>query len=218
MNKTKQKDVFLSGEGDAWFDRNHEYFQTTELTEHDPIIETIIKCNSRELPETTPKLLEIGCGEGKRLHWLTQNLKLDCFGIDPSTKAVSAARNFGLKASRGTADHLEFPDRTFDFLVFGFCLYLCDREDLFKIAAEAHRVLKERSWLIVHDFFSNSPTQKTYHHKEGVFSFKMDYRTLFDWHPDYTCFSHCIRHHTNLRVTDNPDEWVATFALRRHSA
>ena len=42
----------------------------------------------------------------------------------------------------GTADKLPFEDQSVDILVYGFCLYLCDREDMFNIAAEANRVIK----------------------------------------------------------------------------
>ncbi|OSO90613.1 hypothetical protein B7O87_09335 [Cylindrospermopsis raciborskii CENA303] len=80
------------------------------------------------------KLLEVGCGEGKRLEWIQKSLDIECHGIDPSDKAVTIAQEIGVRAVRGTADHLPYPDETFDFLVFGFCLYLCDRDDLFRIA------------------------------------------------------------------------------------
>ena len=58
---------------------------------------------------------------------------------------------------QGAADQLYFESQTFDFVVFGFCLYLCDRDDLFEIAKEAHRVLKPTGWLVIHDFFAEPP-------------------------------------------------------------
>jgi len=103
----------------------------------------------------------------------------------------------------------------FDIVVFGFCLYLCDREDLFRIAQEADRVLKPDGWLIIHDFFAKTPTRREYHHKPGLFSYKMDYRRLFDWHPAYTCFSDELNHHGRREFTDDPQEWVATSVLRK---
>ena len=49
----------------------------------------------------------------------------------------------------------------------------------------------------------------------GVQSFKMDYRTLFSWHPDYECINHKIRHHDEASYTDVQEEWVAVSVLRK---
>ena len=37
----------------------------------------------------------------------------------------------------------------------------------------------------------------------------MDYRTLFSWHPSYTCLTHQVRHHVDQTYTDDSQEWVA---------
>ena len=49
-----------------------------------------------------------------------------------------------------------FPDNFFDMIILGFCLYLCDRNKLFKIASEVDRVLKENSYLVIIDFYPGS--------------------------------------------------------------
>lgn len=138
-----------------------------------------------------------------------------CKGIEPSVEAVALARQNGLEVYQGTAGSLPFPDKSFDIVIFGFCLYLCDRDDLFRIAQEADRVLMNPGWLIIHDFFSPTPLEKVYHHLPELFSFKMDYRKLFTWHPAYTCFRHTILHHEKHQYTDDPQEWVATSVLRK---
>ena len=111
---------------------------------------------------------------------------------------------------------MPFGSDSFDIVIFGFCLYLCDREDLFRIAQEADRVLKKKSWLIINDFFSQTPTSSNYRHKAGLYSFKMDYRKLFDWHPAYTCFTHQLDHHNQSGFTDDTKEWVSTSVLRKY--
>lgn len=212
----KQKDIFLNGEGDAWFERNHQAVQAQQLGFDDPIISALSMClASHQGPHS---LIEVGCGEGRRLQWISQNLGITCQGVEPSLKAVKAAQANGLAVVQGTADTLNFDSNSFDFIVYGFCLYLCDREDLFKISAEAHRVLKPSGWIIIRDFFSTAPTAREYHHLPGLFSYKMDYRQLFDWHPDYTCLSHEVcAHACSSAFTDARDEWVATSVLRRNS-
>jgi SAM-dependent methyltransferase len=210
----KQKDIFLLTEGDAWFERNFQVVQSTVDWENDPVVKCVNHCIESTSSDCNV-LLEIGCGTGSRLQWLQKNAHVECYGIDPSAKAISVSRESGVNAIRGTADSIAFPDESFDFVVFGFCLYLCDRDDLFNIASEAYRVLKKESWLIVHDFYSKTPIRRAYHHREGLYSYKMDYRSIFDWHPDFTCLHHEVRHHKSLCLTDEADEWVATSVLRK---
>lgn len=214
----KQKEIFSSAEGDAWFKRNHEYLSGKVIDLSDDIIQSVSEI--KKLPaysDSIIKVLEVGCGEANRLIWLSENLGMDVFGIDPSIKAVELALEKGVHAKQGTADHLSFESGFFDVVIFGFCLYLCDRDDLFKIAQEADRVLKNNGWLIIKDFYSPFPVKREYHHKPGIFSYKMDYRTLFDWHPNYTCFSHVINHHSDSTFTDDQQEWVAVSVLRKRS-
>ncbi len=217
----KQKEVFLSGEGDSWFERNHQSVQERNYAENDSIvlaISRIFNHGNKLLGDSIKlgKLLEIGCGEGKRLKWLQQNYALECYGIDPSSKAIEAARLNGISASIGTADKLPYENKIFDFVVFGFCLYLIDREDLFRISEEADRVLKTQGWIIIHDFYSKTQFHRKYHHKDGIYTYKMDYRNLFEWHPAYTCFFHEVHQHSALQYTDDPNEWVCTTILRKN--
>jgi ubiquinone/menaquinone biosynthesis C-methylase UbiE len=218
VEKNTQKEKFLQGEGDAWFDRNHSAISQRSYGPDDLVIKAITDCINYYPPsQKKQSLLEVGCGDGSRLAYLTRELGLECFGIDPSAKAVDAANNRGVIAVQGTADHLPFGDGAFDILVFGFCLYLCDRDDLFSIAREANRVVKPKGCLIIHDFYSPESVKRNYHHLPGVFSFKMDYRKLFDWHQSYTCISHHVTAHGLNNYTDDPNEWVATSIIRKNA-
>lgn len=211
-----QKEIFWNEEGDAWFERNHLAIQNHEFGFDDPVIKAVLKILP-SIDNKVIKVLEIGCGEGKRLAWLANNLTLECHGVDPSQKAVNSARQVGVCAKRATADSLPYDSGVFDIAIFGFCLYLCDRDDLFRIASEANRVLKPDGWIIIQDFFSENPVRREYHHKKGLYSYKMNYRGLFDWHPSYTCFFHELIHHVTLDYTDNSQEWVAISILRKKS-
>lgn len=213
---TKQKNAFLEGEGDKYFERNHSPNQGAYDYQNDNLFNAC--CEVLEHPpsgETDASLLEIGCGEGARLKLLSNRFNIQCFGVDPSEKAASEANAKGVIAFQGTADELPFDDACFDIVVFGFCLYLCDREDLFQIASEADRVLKSEGWLIIHDFYAEHQSVRAYHHSPGLSTFKMDYRTLFDWHPHYTCYRHDVRAHLGGKFTDDPQEWVATSIMRK---
>jgi len=208
----KQKNIFLESEGNAWFERNAKVLASRKLPESDPLLVEILSLPT--LPEGT-KILEIGCGEGGRLSWLKENCGFDCHGVEPSAQAVEVAKGRGIAAHQGTADQLPFDDNAFDVLTFGFCLYLCDREDLFRIACEADRVLRNPGWLLIQDFYSPVPVRRVYHHHSDLFTHKMDYRTLFTWNPSYVNFAHKVRHHFEASYTDDPNEWVATSVLRK---
>ena len=212
----KQKDIFLQSEGDAWFDRNRQAIAKRDFEHNDSIVAAILEiiANTSDNCESL-HILEVGCGSGERLAWLSELLRCNVYGVDPSEKAVSQACMSRVTAQKGTAEELPFASSSFDILIFGFCLYLCDRQDLFRIAMEADRVLKPNAWLVIHDFFAQQPIKNEYYHKHGVYSYKMDYRSLFTGHPYYTCYSHRLDHHQKRQFTDDLHEWVATSVLRK---
>lgn len=212
-----QKKIFLESEADAWFKRNQKALSERNYYSNDHlsslISEILALSETEKLSEI--KILEIGCGDGGRLKWIAENFGCDVYGIEPSGAAIIEAKNRGIKAECGTADVLPYRGEMFDIVIYGFCLYLCDREDYFRIASEADRVLKKNSWLLILDFFSPSPTWREYRHKAGVCTTKMDFRKLFDWHPAYTNYFHKIYHHESGVCTDDRDEWVGISCLRK---
>mgnify|MGYP000884157470 CR=1 FL=1 len=211
----KQKDAFLESEGDVWFTRNVRTLSNRKFPDSYSLLGEILGLPSSQ--RRGLKILEIGCGDGGRLNWLKENLGFECYGVDPSIQAVRVAESYGIHAQIGTADKLPFNNSMFDIVIFGFCLYLCDREDLFRIAAEADRVLKSPGWLLIKDFYSPTPLKREYHHRAGLFSYKMDYSTLFTWNPSYMCLSHRVTHHEKPNnYTDDSNEWVATTVLRKN--
>jgi len=100
-------------------------------------------------------VLEIGCSNGYRLQKLHKTYSCSCYEIDPSDNAIKDGQKQypTLNLYKGDATKLPFTDKKFDMVIFGFCLYLCDREDLFKIAYEADRVLKKNGHIVIYDFF-----------------------------------------------------------------
>lgn len=211
----KQKQKFLESEGNGWFQRNINAIEKRNLPEDDPILREIIALPVDTAGGGKVTLLEVGCSNGYKLKWIEGNLHYQCRGIEPSKQAVDMARQKGLEVIQGTADNLPFPDNTFDIVIFGFCLYLCDREDLFRIAFEADRVLKNPGWLLIHDFYCPYPAKNPYHHSSGLFTYKMDYKSMFIWHPAYSCFKHIVFHHEKGDYTDEQNHWVAVSVLRK---
>lgn len=202
-----QKEIFLKSEGNQWYGRNDQ----VDRSEGDRIVEAITRL---DLKPTS--ILEIGCADGSRLDFLSKKYSSKCYGIEPSEKAVEAAAKKypAVEVTQGTADKLPYQQK-FDLIILGFCLYLCDRNDLFHIAAEVDRVLKDKGHLVVCDFYPHFPYQNIYHHCEDVFTFKMDYTQMFTWNPAYSSVYHFVYDHFGETSNVHPNEKIAVSALEK---
>lgn len=215
MKKKTQKELFKNGEGDAWFSRNKRgsSLDSPDMIVNKNVLEYLLSLplpNSKDI-----KAIEVGCGEGTLLSHLLKKKKWELFGIDPSKKAIDLANNLGINGSVGTADELNFKDETFDLIILGFCLYLCDTCDLFKIANEVNRISKNNSWLIIIDFWSPDFKKVPYKHLDGIYSSKFDFSKMFSWHPSYTKFDHKLRDCLNFEYTDSQENWLSMTTLRK---
>lgn len=212
--KKKQKDIFLNRAGDEWYERNKEDLKLLEDNiDNDPIFRCM------EFLELQPKMvLEIGCSNGWRLHAISQKYKAKCFGVEPSPKAVSEGkRRFPqIPLQRGTADRLPFDKNVFDTVIFGFCLYKCDRDDLFKIAYEADRVLSNLGNIIIFDFHPPFPYRNKNEHDSELFSYKMKHSNLFSWNPNYTVILEKISIHSGAKQSDDPDNLESVAVLKKN--
>ena len=208
-----QKSIFLNGEADQWNFRNPS--SSAESLHRDFLSPSLEKLPLP--PNKNTHVLEIGCGQGARIKSLSSSFNWTVTGIDPSQFAIEKLNSEGINAITGTADKLPFNDSSFDLLIFGFCLYLCDTSDLFKITAEAHRVLKSSAWIAILDFWHPHVKYNPYSYVEGVYSRKQNYGSMFSWHPDYTITDYSLRDHSDFSFTDNSDEWIASTIIRKKS-
>lgn len=210
-----QKDKFLSGEGNQYFARNFLNSEEAKVKyiKNDPLIPLLL-----EIPEENFvfNILEVGFGQGLRLKELQKRKNWKINGVDPSLEAINYGKSIGINAKQGTADNLPFKDKSMDIIVFGFCLYVCDNEDLFKIAAEANRVLKKRSWIAILDFWSSSPKENIYSHDPSMNSFKNNRNLMFDWHPFFEVVSHKIIKHKSISFTDDDNEKTSVSLIRKY--
>jgi ubiquinone/menaquinone biosynthesis C-methylase UbiE len=206
-----QKEAFLSSEADAWFARN----RAGDEAEVAPSEAARLL---RRVGATPATVLEIGCSNGQLLASLCAELGCAGAGVDPSSAAIAAGRKRfpQLRLEVGTADALPFADGEFDAVVFGFCLYLCDRTDLFRIAAEADRVLADPGWMAITDFLPPFPYRNRYVHREGLHSFKLDYSRLFAWNPAYVEWLREV--HAHGGGEDSADQRMGTVLLRKDLA
>ena len=179
-SESSQWKVFLEGEADAWFFRNHSSVGIS------PARQLLCEwCNPHK--KDVGKILEIGAGNGIPLAYLCNVLDAQGFGIEPSQKAVenwslirgNIAGGASTSLRVGLANEIPYEDKSFDLVIFGFCLYLVDRSLLYQAIAEADRVLRDGGFLGIEDFDSPSPMSNKYCHKEGILSYKSDYSNIF---------------------------------------
>ncbi len=184
-----QRQLFLRSEGDVVYEPTHRGpWGSGARTGVDPPLRVL-----RELRLASRAVLEVGCSDGWRVGALAQHAETEfAAGVDLSVAALRAGRNryAGTRFARTTAEALPFRDESFDLVVLGFFLYLADRADLFRIAAECHRVLREEGHVLIYDFHADRPARLAYHHAEGCHTFRMDYRRMFLWNPAYRCVYH----------------------------
>jgi ubiquinone/menaquinone biosynthesis C-methylase UbiE len=204
-----QKEIFSDIEGDKYFDRNKKKLTCSR---DDHVIAAIT-----QLELSPKKILEIGCSNGWRLKLLSKIYHSDCWGIDPSAEAIAQGKKdfVELRLEKGTADELPYENQMFDMLIFGFCLYLCDRSDLFKIAYEADRVLMDLGHIVIYDFHPPFQYRNNYAHCEGLYSYKMNHANLFLWNPAYTVKYQKMFFHPPLK-TGSFDDLVSVMILEKN--
>lgn len=116
----------------------------------------------------------------------------------------------------GTADELMQAEPV-DLIIFGFCLYLVDPQDLFTIAIKSDQILSNEGYIAIYDFHPPMGHYcNTYTHKDGIFSYKMDYIRLFSWHPAYCSLYQQLFHHQYKDLSHfTPDDLVSVQILRK---
>lgn len=194
-----QAQAFFEGESREWLKRNKAKLPVKD----DPVLNAIK--NLRLKPAIVS---EIGCADGWRLKALRTHYGCRCYGIDPGIAPPFQTVD-NIELTNGTASDLGFlREGKIDLLIYGFCLYLCDPEDYFKIASEGDRVLANGGHLVVYDFWSPLPYKKPYEHKKGLFSHKMDFAKLWTWNPAYSVQS--------VMMIGEDDECTAVQILRKN--
>lgn len=198
----KQSTIFLRNEGNRYHLRNAHKPRLP-----DPVLDAIRAEHIR--PQS---VLENGCGDGWRLKIMHQEWGSTCFGLDPSKDAIATApQSDKIKCWRGTADAISLNDNSVDMVIYAFCLYLVDREDLFRIVCEGDRVLQDGGYLVIHDFLSDRAYSRRYEHAEGVKTYKMDYSRLWLANPAYRCIRKNIFGESGLQPTDRDDQYTVTI-------
>ncbi len=211
MGADSQKSAFRQGEGDRWFARNEDKLAMKAQRD-------LLMSELKQAHIAPTRVLEIGCSNGWRVEAMHVAWGCAAFGIDPSSQAIQegSTRFPDITLKAGTADDLPFDDGNFDLVVIGFCLYLCDRSDLFRIGMEVDRCISNGGHLAILDFFSSIPYRNRYQHLDSIYCYKMDYSAMFTWNPAYTLLRQTKHAHDgDSASTASRDDIVAVSLLRK---
>lgn len=176
----RQADIFLDSEGDAWLARNRN-----KLGLHDPVAQMMKAIDLK--PE---RVLEVGCANGWRLAALRDKYGCEIMGVEPSRQAGIEAASLSVPVHQSSAAVLPVSG-PFDLVIYGFCLYLTDPGDWFRIAAEGDCVLAPGGHLIIHDFVApgNVNYARHYEHRDGILAYHFDFAKLWLASPLYQTVS-----------------------------
>tara|TARA_A100001035_G_C27754014_1_gene487985 strand:+ start:306 stop:947 length:642 start_codon:yes stop_codon:yes gene_type:complete len=201
------KKIFNDGEADAFFDR---YKKGQDLKPLKFLRDWLVP-----FKKNINKMLEIGCGNGFSLDYLSNEIKAKAFGIEPSKNAVNFVKKKfpSIKINNGFSDKLKLDDSYFDYVHLGFFLYLVDRKYYFRSISEADRTLKFGGFLSIIDFDTPLQYSQRYSHKDGVFSHKMDNSRIFISSGFYTLVNKQSISLSSLNFNTNIDERVSIQLL-----
>lgn len=195
-----QKYIFLSEEGDRWFERNRD------KPREDPVT-CCIAAHIRKRPE---RVLEIGCSDGRRLDIIRQLYGCEIMGVEPSMSAALEAAKLRVPVVQATASSPAVMG-PFDLIIYGFCLYVTDPEDWLIIAAEGDRLLTTGGHIIIQDFGDiDKPRGVPYEHDTRITSWHQDWAKLWLGHPAYELI------HRHWTTGDGHPDQQAISILRKN--
>lgn len=157
-------DAWLTGEGDAYFQRNKDCSHT-----HDPV-EALLPW----LPKSKV-LVELGCGDGWRSPFLS-SLADWYIGIDASQQAINHAIDHysanGVTFQVADAQNYQVPSGT-TLVILSYVLHWLPNPE-----ALIQKLCREVPYLLINEFAPDVPKDVPYIHREGLTTKKRPWRQM----------------------------------------
>ncbi len=131
------------------------------------------------LPAQADSVLDVGCGTAVNLAHVADLLSARlAVGVEPNPQTVEALRinhrdDSRLSFHTASAHRLPFETNSFDLVICWSVLHWVGRDNYLQALGELVRVTKK--WLLVMDFVAAKPFRVPYHHRDGVYTYKMDF-------------------------------------------
>ncbi|MEL7649342.1 MAG: DVU_1556 family methyltransferase [Sedimentibacter sp.] len=102
------------------------------------------------------KLLDLGCGKGATMKYISENYKIDICGLDISESLAAEAKEMNKKAEIvvSSGEKTPFTDRTFNGVFAECTLSLMD--NLENTVVEMNRIMKSGGYLIISDIYAKN--------------------------------------------------------------
>ena len=177
--KTIPNRLFKIKDANEWFLRNKASLKSMNMKKDE--ISNLIISWLKPFKKDIKKMIEIGCGNGQRLDYISNNLNALGKGIEPSDKAISYAKRYfsHLEIRCEYSDKISFKGKDFDYIHLGFFLYLVDRSLFLKSISEIDRLLKFGGFISILDFDVPSPYSNKFSHNKNLFSHKLNNSQVF---------------------------------------
>jgi len=182
MYEGYQRSIWANGVGDDWFERNKAALGNRDLAS-DALSHIDFSPND---------ILEVGAANGWRLKKLRDQYNCNVRGIDISKEAIKNAVD-GIQIDYGYAHDLPYEDKSFDMVIFGFCLCFISPEDWHQIVSESNRVLRDKGIVILYDFMGTRFVKRAMKkimadstlEDKPVYIYNFDWPSLWLSHPGY---------------------------------
>lgn len=139
-----------------------------------------------EFPGRINKILEIGCCYGYNLNFLSNELDVYCYGIEPSDQAIKYGEQMFCRGvtskiymQQGISNCLPYHDEEFDVVMIGFSLYVTPRELVADTISEINRVLRQGGFIVLTDFDTPIKCRRVNIHNEEMYVYKENYAEPF---------------------------------------
>jgi ubiquinone/menaquinone biosynthesis C-methylase UbiE len=119
--------------------------------------------------------LEVGCGSGNNLNWLSKNFQCDCTGVEPNKEIIDYLKRTysNINFSYGDISNIPFQNNFFDVVISRSVLHWVNRNKILQSLGELIRVSKK--YIIISDFYPKDPFKIKYKHKKNFYTFHIDY-------------------------------------------
>jgi len=202
MRRT-QDEIFCAHEGNDWFNRNRGALEKFDSSFHPPSV--LINYYALK----PKRILEVGAANGFRLAALGKRYGCKVVAVEASDKAIADGKvKFPtVDFIKGVAHDIMLRD-SFDLIIVNFVFHWIDRVNLLKSVSEIDRLLDNKGFLIIGDFFPSNFVKVRYHHlpQQDVYTYKQNYAAVFLASGLYHAVATLTSHHATRELSSEVPE------------